>query len=161
MGASSHQQTFPRGALVGAACLLALAMALAALGRFGGIGRVEVEESALVSRTELRFYDLERGGVGVSTAADGEVTHVLEPGEDGFVRSVMRGFARDRRQHGVGASPPFLLSLWANGRLSLADPKTGREISLNAFGPANIRAFARFLPAGRPGQPNQTSTAQR
>jgi putative photosynthetic complex assembly protein len=65
---------------------------------------------------------------------------------NGFVRGVMRGMARDRRAHGVGMEPPFALTLWRNGTLSLTDKSTGRAIELGSFGPDNRAAFAALLP---------------
>jgi putative photosynthetic complex assembly protein len=58
---------------------------------------------------------------------------------------VLRGLARERRQHGIGAEPPFRLTLWANGALSLVDTATGRVIELDGFGQTNRAAFARLL----------------
>jgi putative photosynthetic complex assembly protein len=57
----------------------------------------------------------------------------------------MRGLARERRQHSIGAAPPFRLTLWRNGMLSLVDTATGRTVELDGFGPTNRAAFARFL----------------
>jgi putative photosynthetic complex assembly protein len=59
----------------------------------------------------------------------------------------LRGLARDRRADHVGIAPPFRLTHWANGRLSLDDPSTGRHIDLEVFGPTNAGAFADILVA--------------
>jgi putative photosynthetic complex assembly protein len=67
----------------------------------------------------------------------------------GFVRGVMRGLARERRMHGIGAEPVFVLTAWSDGGLSLTDTATGRVIELGAFGPDNRKTFARFLAGGR------------
>jgi putative photosynthetic complex assembly protein len=42
-----------------------------------------------------------------------------------------------------------MLTRWADGRISLEDPETGRVIELDAFGPTNGEAFAQLLTAGR------------
>jgi putative photosynthetic complex assembly protein len=55
---------------------------------------------------------------------------------------VLRGMARERRSRGVDSTPPFRLVRWSDGRLSLEDPSTQREIALEAFGPTNSGAFA-------------------
>jgi putative photosynthetic complex assembly protein len=44
--------------------------------------------------------------------------------------------------------PPFNLTLWKNGTLSLTDKTTGRAIELGSFGPDNRAAFAALLPTG-------------
>jgi putative photosynthetic complex assembly protein len=63
----------------------------------------------------------------------------------------MRGLARERRMHGIEASPPFLLTHWSDGRLTLRDTATDRLIDLGAFGHTNLGAFAALLapPAAR------------
>jgi len=81
---------------------------------------------------------------------------VLEPGEGGFVRSTLRSLVRERRRQGVGDGPPFEVSIPGPGQVLLADPATGRRVPLEAFGPTNAAAFARFI--GEPeGPPKEAS----
>ncbi len=76
------------------------------------------------------------------------VAAIVQPGEQtGFIRGVMRGLARERQMAGIGAEPPFTLTLWQNGQLSLTDSATGRSIEMTAFGSDNRAAFAALLPA--------------
>ena len=49
---------------------------------------------------------------------------------------------------GIGNQPPFQLSLWPDGQLSLTDTATGRSIELTAFGSINRAAFLPLLKAG-------------
>ena len=82
-----------------------------------------------------------RNGVGAG------IVSVIEPGQQtGFIRGVMRGLARDRRSRGIGNAPPFNLTLWRDGELSLTDSATRRSIELTAFGSTNRAAFAALLP---------------
>ena len=53
--------------------------------------------------------------------------------------------ARDRKIHGVGAEQPFMLTRWADRRVTLDDPETGRRLDLAAFGRVNGEAFERLL----------------
>jgi putative photosynthetic complex assembly protein len=69
---------------------------------------------------------------------------------------MMRSLAQERMAHGISAQTPFRLSLWANGRLSLQDPETGRLVDLNAFGPTNAGAFAVLMPSAG-SLPNRTA----
>ena len=149
MSASAgNDQPFPRGALVSAAALIGLSLVAAAAARLGGLqaGQPPSAETAVASR-DLRFADRADGAVVVSEAAGGRVVDVLAPGTNGFARAVLRGLARERRREEIGREPPFRLTRWADGRLSLADTSTGQEITLQAFGPTNAQAFAQLLTA--------------
>jgi len=66
---------------------------------------------------------------------------------DGFVRGVLRGFARARKLRGLDRDAHFVLTRWADGRLSMHDPQTGHVVALEAFGPDNAAAFARLMRA--------------
>jgi putative photosynthetic complex assembly protein len=142
------ERLIPRGVLVGAGALIALTVAAAAAARVSGIGTTEPPVSAPVESRELRFEDRDDGAVAVYEAADGATVDVLAPGTNGFVRGVMRGLARERKRQEIGQQPPFRLTRWADGRLTLDDTATGRRIELAAFGPTNTGAFARLLHAG-------------
>ena len=63
----------------------------------------------------------------------------------GFIRGVLRGVARDRKMRGIGAQPPFALTLWRDGSLSLTDTATGREVELGGFGADNRAVFVALL----------------
>jgi len=150
--AHHHQIRVPRGALIGAGVLIALTIGAVALMRISGVGPVAqvpepVAESVVQSRT-LRFEDQPNGEVVVYESRSGgpdRVVAVLEPGNGGFIRGVLRSLARARRAGGIGAETPFQLSLQANGRLILEDPATRQRIDLQAFGPSNVEAFRQFL----------------
>ena len=147
MGDPFRDQPFPRGALLGAGALLALALISVGVGRQLGVGVIATPEPAPVASRELRFEDRDDGAVVVRDAGDDAVIAVLEPGNEGFIRGVLRGLARERRSHNVGPQPPFVLLRSATDELFLEDPQTGRRISLSAFGPTNSGAFARLLEA--------------
>jgi putative photosynthetic complex assembly protein len=142
---------FPRGALIGAALLVAFTVTSAAISRISGLGTVQMPESALVESRPLRFEDMRDGSIRVTDARTGQVAASVEPGTNGFIRGTLRGLARERKRQGIGIEPPFMLTRWADGRLSLEDPATGRVIALDAFGPTNGEAFAQLLTAGGTG----------
>jgi len=96
----------------------------------------------------LRFVDRTDGAVVIIDIKQGRAASVIEPGQQtGFIRGVMRGLARDRKMRGIGNGPPFTLTLWRDGELSLRDTATGRDIELTAFGSTNRAAFAALLDA--------------
>ena len=137
---------FPRAPLFGAGALGVLSLLLAAISRLTGFGAVPVETAKPLESRELRFEDRSDGAVAV-LEPDGKVVEILAPGTNGFVRGVMRGLARERKMEGIGAEPPFRLVRWDDGRLSLEDTATGREIQLVSFGPTQFEVFAKVLHA--------------
>jgi putative photosynthetic complex assembly protein len=146
-GNDSGDRNFPRGVLYGALALFTIAVIGAAGSRLTGIGTTEMPETAAVVDVQEFVVEDRDGSVVIRDAADETLIAVLPPGTNGFIRSVLRGFARDRRMHGVGEEPPFVLTRWSDGRLTLDDPTTGREVYLEAFGPTNAQAFARLMTA--------------
>lgn len=142
------ERHFPLGVLLGAAALLALALLSSGLARYTGVGTLRNPVSDSVDRVAIRFADRPDGGVAVYTADELREIEVLAPGTNGFVRSVVRGLVRERKAQGIGAEPAFLLTRWADGRLSLDDPATGRRVELGAFGATNAGVFAQILVAG-------------
>ena len=57
----------------------------------------------------------------------------------------MRGLARQRLRQDADRDVPFRLTGWADGRLTLEDPTTGRRIEMEAFGITNEEVFAHLL----------------
>lgn len=145
MSDPSADHPFPPGALFGAGALIGLTLLSVTVARLSGVGTMEMPVAAPVETRALRFEDRPDGAVAVYDARKRRVVKVLAPGTNNFVRGVLRGFARARMLAKVGPQPPFVLTRWADGRLSLADPATGRSVDLGAFGPTNVRAFARLL----------------
>jgi putative photosynthetic complex assembly protein len=147
MSAIDHEP-FPKGALFAAGSLIALSLVAAVVGRYQNLNPpIDSIVSAPVPNTvlKLRFIDEADGSVIVRNATTGATLDVIAPGEDAFIRAVMRGFVRDRKLRQIGVEVPFNLSLYQNKRLTMSDPTTGKEIDLRAFGPTNEGAFARFL----------------
>ena len=98
----------------------------------------------MTAERSLRFDDRADGAVVVSLAGSGQVLDVMT-GQNGFLRGTLRGFARTRRQDGLGSGPPLRLTGYADGRLTLFDPSTGRAVELEAFGSQNEAVFVRLL----------------
>jgi putative photosynthetic complex assembly protein len=142
---TSQDRRFPRGALYGAGALVALSLLATGFARVSGIGTTQTPSANVVHTRELRFEDRPDGAVVVYESKTDRIVDVLAPGTNGFVRGVMRGFARERRREDVGPQPPFLLTQWSDGRLSIEDVATHERIELIAFGPTNFAAFARLL----------------
>jgi putative photosynthetic complex assembly protein len=145
-------ERFPRGALIGAATLIAFSILAAGVGRLNGAATVDLASAVPVQSVELRFSDRSDGAVVVRQASDDREIYVVAPGTNGFIRSVLRGLARYRMLESIDNEPPFRLTRWDDGRLSLEDPATGRRIDeLAAFGPTNAGAFEQILQAREEG----------
>ena len=155
--AHRHAELLPRSALIGAAALVLFALFATSVMRIAKIPpaaspvllREQAQIQPITSR-DLRFIDRADGAV-VIVDARGTTASVVAPGETtGFIRGVMRGLARERRAMGIGDGPPFTLTLWRDGELSLTDTATGRAIELTAFGTTNRATFAALLDAKGP-----------
>ncbi|WP_405221687.1 photosynthetic complex assembly protein PuhC [Lentisalinibacter sediminis] len=142
-----HGDRIPRPAIFGALALVVVTILAAAGARLTGVGTVEVPPSAAVDSRELVFEDAADGSVVVRDAAGG-VLYVVEPGTNGFLRGVLRGLARDRKLRGIGPEPAFVLTRWADGRLTLEDPQTERRLYLGPFGSDNVKIFVTLLQTG-------------
>jgi len=142
-----RDRRFPRPALVGAAFLIGFSLAAAISARFTDIGTFKNPKAAALETRDLRFEDRADGAVTVYDADAGRQVAVLEPGTNVFVRGALRSLARARRMEDIGPLPAFRLTHWADGRLTIEDPTTSRQIDLGAFGITNARSFAFLLTA--------------
>ena len=148
MSDPSHDSPIPRSVLLGAAALIGFALVAVVASRVSGYGTVESPLAAPLESRDLRFEDRADGAITVHEPSGGRIVEVLEPGTSGFVRGVLRGMARERRSRDLDSGPPFRITRWSDGRLTIEDLTTGTEIDLHAFGPTNTAAFARFLEQG-------------
>lgn len=145
MSEAIHEPVVPRGGIFAAAALILFALAAATTVRLTGVGGAHFTLPAAVESRDLRFEDGEKGSVRVFDANDGRLVDTLAPGSNGFIRVVMRGLARERRLGDIGAQPPFRLTRYAGGQITLTDTSTGKQIDLGAFGSTNTEAFARLM----------------
>lgn len=136
--------TFPRPALFAAGAVMLFTIGMAAYGRLTGPAGEPPPSHPLLSR-DLLFQDQADGGIRVSDAANGETVALIAPESNGFLRATMRGLARQREMQHAGGHSPFRLTAWADGRLTLVDPATGRHVELEAFGHTNEAVFAALL----------------
>jgi putative photosynthetic complex assembly protein len=149
IAARAPSRGLPIAVLYGAGALIALAIVGAASARLSGLGVAAAPSARAVQSLALRFEDQDNGSVLVRNADDGAVIYTIAPETNGFMRATLRGLARARKLADVGDAPPFLLTRWDDGRMTLDDTTTGRNVALEAFGPTNAGAFAQlFLASG-------------
>ena len=149
MSQTIQEPLIPRGGLMAGAALVLFALAAVTTARLTGTGSMHMKLPAMVESRDLQFADGKGGAVLVYDASDQRLIDELAPGSNGFVRVVLRGLARERKLGDIGAQPPFRLSRFANGQITLTDTATGKLIDLDAFGSANTAAFARLMHAER------------
>ena len=141
-------QAIPKRVAQAGLTLVGLALLFAFVARTTNIGASRVPSSPVVEKVDLRFLDNPSGGVRVETN-EGRIVANYAAGEGGFLRGVMRGFARDRRAHEGGSQESFSLARHADGRLTIEDPVSGRVVELESFGPSNAGLFSNLLKQGR------------
>jgi putative photosynthetic complex assembly protein len=138
---------FPRPILAVAGTVIALSIVTAAAGRMTGAANSAPTSAAVASR-DLLFRDQPNGGVAVFDAGNTSAPiDMIAPETNGFLRATMRGLARQRLRQDADREVPFRLTGWADGRLTLADPTTGRTVEMEAFGITNEAVFAHLLSA--------------
>lgn len=137
---------FPRGPLIGAAALIAMSLVAAGSARLMR-AHTPATPSPVVATRDLRFEDRPDHAVAVYDIRGNQPIAIVPPGTNGFLRSALRGLARDRKRDGGTGEAPFRLTALADGRLTLQDMVTGDRVELEAFGAANEKAFAGLLTA--------------
>ena len=142
------ERPFPRGAVHAGLALVGMTILFAGFARLTDIGVTRLAPSPAIESQEFRFLDNPEGGVRVE-GVDGRIVGSFGIGEGGFLRGVLRGFARDRRSRDMGSQETFTLARHQDGRLSLRDSASGRVVELDAFGPTNAGLFGKLLIQGR------------
>lgn len=146
MDARSSPNRFPVSILVAAGLLIGTSLAAVGWANVTGYTAGHRQASMVLAQQAVVFSDQD-GGVIVVTDETGNTLKVIQRGELGFVRALLRGLARDRRAQGVGPEVAFTISYHADGSLTLDDPSTGRIVALGAFGSTNSIVFAELLGA--------------
>lgn len=135
-----HDLDLPKPLLLAAGFLIVGSLLLAYWGRQTGIGRIAVEQSAIVAAHDLRILPQGNGTIAVYLT-DGTLVKLLPIEQAGFVSGVLRGFSRGRSLAKVPADVPFSLIRYADGRLVLEDTATGESVVIDVFGPTNAKTF--------------------
>ena len=156
----AHAISLPRGTLVAAAALVGFSLVTVAAARLLHWRGTSTPPATIVTALHLNFVDRANGSIEVRDADHGQLLiYQVPPETNGFMRGVLRGLARARRNEHLGQAPPFTLTRWSDGRLSLADPQTGHSVPLEVFGPSNSRPFALLLGADAAATGTATSSA--
>ena len=143
--------TPPKPFLYAAITLVVMVFGFAIAARFFNIGRFDSAPYAAVESTWLRFVDAEDGAILVYDAQSASEKPMIRiaPETNQFLRGAMRSMARKRRASSVSPEQPFVLTKWADGRITLDDPSTKGQISIESFGPTQVASFVALLPSTR------------
>ncbi len=142
----SPQEVIHQRAMIAIGIFIAITLAVVTFARVTGMGlHYEPAPVEPVAMVELRFEDGADGLVTVYNADTGAELAAYGMDEGVFVRSVMRGVARQRRLRGSESRDPVTLAEFPDGEMWLTDPTNEIEIFLGAFGPDNRAAFAALL----------------
>ncbi|HQT77865.1 MAG: hypothetical protein B7Z80_26440 [Rhodospirillales bacterium 20-64-7] len=142
-----RKEPFPRSVLFAAGGVIALSITAAAIGRLTGAADSTPTSRPVISR-ELVFRDRPNGAVAVyDTAHPSAPIETIAPETNGFLRATMRGLAQQRLRQDANRTIPFRLTGWADGRVTLVDPTTGRSVDMEAFGHTNEAVFVHLLTA--------------
>ena len=144
MNTPVRQRPVPLAYLVIMGSMMLIALIAAGVSRITGPAQT-VAPSVPVSVLDLRFEDRPDGSVAVFASHETQPFTTIAPATNGFLRATVRGLANQRKREDAGDVVPFRLTAWADGRLTLDDPATGRRVELEAFGPTNEAAFAALL----------------
>jgi putative photosynthetic complex assembly protein len=145
MSTHEQHQPFPPGAMLALGGLVLFSLLAVVIAMANDYKADTTFAAEVAQQRDLRFIDHGAGAVGIHDADNDELVLSLAPGEDNFIRGVVRSMARDRRSRGMGQDTPFRLSRYDNGQLTLTDLATTRQINLNAFGSTNATAFSRLF----------------
>jgi putative photosynthetic complex assembly protein len=150
--ADHHDPTVPTAAIKAAGLMLLAILLLTAAVSFGLIDKsadpVASRMAAHVGVQEarsLRFADGANGAVIVTDTNTDTIIYTAAAGEGGFLRATVRRLAKARAAKGIGSQPPFILTRWDNGALSLRDPETGKNAEIIGFGKSQTDMFAAML----------------
>lgn len=138
-----YQQTSAGMRYLALLVLIALIATLTA--RLTGYKPQTVEPSPATDTRSLVFTDLGGGIIEIHDGFDDRLLLRIGPGEEAFLRSVVRGLARQRRAIADRRDIPFDLARLEDGRLIISDAVSGEVIQLNAFGEPNLQVFSDLL----------------
>lgn len=146
---ATRPQPFPRGALYGAAALIAFTFALALFSRLTGTKMDWVPDADVVAARDIRFTSENSGAVVIQDARTGAVLGSYPHETNAFVRSVAHGLQMERKLAGDQGDGPYRIVRWSDGRVTVADPSSGRFVELGAFGQQQVQTFSLLLPTAK------------
>lgn len=148
---NNDEIVLPRGLLIGAAIMIAIALTTAYVARTTDYGATRLQPETIVKSRDLTFLTAPDGTLSIRDVALGQTLQTLTPKSDGFIKVVLRDLTQQRAAAGADPSAPYKLSQHSDGQLTLEDYATKRIITLTAFGKVNTAVFGNLLKSGSSG----------
>ena len=126
-------------------CTLILFIAFAAVFSMSDLHPYSIPKQLDIKAEKEIFLKI--GGNGETLILDGNENILVRYSkeQENFVSTVTKVLERDRKKIGLFENSNVFLRLSDNGRLSIFDPQTNREIDLAGFGDGNIQVFFNLL----------------
>lgn len=145
MKSQEHNELVPKRALQAAIFLVCFSLAAVSVATLTGYKWEWHPEGEIVSQRNVEFLDVGDGGVAVRDAGTGQTLGQYTFTENAFMRMVMLSFRHERAGIPGEHHEPFQIQKWADGRVTVADPVTGRSFEMAAFGRHQVEAFGGLL----------------
>ena len=138
-------EQFPKAALYGAAAVIFTSLALVTTARLTGyMENVDPGGTQAFTR-DVIFKTSDNGIIAIEDAATGRPLGEFPVSENRFVRVVMSSLKFERDGANAADNSPYRIVRWEDGRVSVADPVSGRSIELAAFGRNQVATFENLL----------------
>jgi putative photosynthetic complex assembly protein len=128
------------------ATVACVALVLAVIGKFTGIGADRVVNGAVVETHRVTMMIGADDSVTLKSVETGAVIVGFDKGHGGFLRGAIRAFGLKRNQMKIAPDAPFVVTRWESGRITLNDPATGHQVPVDSFGPMVTKMFAPLVP---------------
>lgn len=146
----SEERPIPPAIIIGGGLVMAVSLLIVGSARLGLAPRQLRPAASAVAAYDFRVSAPDAAGFQtVLSARDGRAVAPLSGRGDDFLPSLVDKLRQERALKGVRGDAPFRLVRFADGRVSLEDPSTGRELNLESFGSVNEADAARLIGEGQ------------
>jgi putative photosynthetic complex assembly protein len=143
------ERPIPVAILVGGGAVMAISLMAVASVRHGWAPHQPMPTAAVAASFDFRAAPGPDGSERLLAARDGREVARLYPKTDDFLPTLIDKLAQERALKGRAAGAPYRLVRWSDGRASLTDPITGRDLHLESFGAGNQAAALALIKQGQ------------
>ncbi|MEO1542698.1 MAG: photosynthetic complex assembly protein PuhC [Pseudomonadota bacterium] len=150
----SKAPPFPKGALYAGAGVIAFSLLLTSFAVLMGYRMTWTPPAEAIAIRAIHF-DIQNAPEDIINNATGDIVIIdattkqrlaqMPAATNRFVKSLASGLDFQRKRQGLTTTAAYEVVRWDDGRLSLRDPITGKQIELAAFGRHQVMIFAKLL----------------